>query len=89
MSAPWNFAGPEETELRLKDAGFDRVECWLESRTARPEEPQAFFEASMLAQIGTVLDPEQLAAFSDRMMEVMGSPDTFDYVRLNIVAERN
>ncbi len=89
MSAPWNFAGPEETELRLKDAGFDRAECWLERRTARPEEPQAFFEASMLAQIGEALDPGQLAAFSDRMMEVMGSPDTFDYVRLNIVAERN
>ncbi len=89
MSAPWNFAGPGETEVRLRDAGFDRTECWLESRTARPEEPQAFFEASMLAQIAEVLDPGQLAAFSDRMMEVMGSPDTFDYVRLNIVAERN
>lgn len=89
LGTPWNFAGPEETELRLKDAGFDRVWCWLESRTVRPEEPQAFFEASMLAQIAEVLDPELLAAFSDRMMEVMGAPDTFDYVRLNIVAERN
>ena len=88
LSNPWNFAGPEETELRLKGAGFERVECWLESRTARPEEPQAFLEASMLAQIGEALDPELFPALSDRMMEVMGSPDTFDYVRLNIVADR-
>ena len=85
---PWNFAGPEQTTERLRAAGFIRVECWLERRTARPEEPQAFLEASGLAPVREVLDADLFASFSDRMMEVMGRPEAFDYVRLNIVAER-
>lgn len=87
LADPWNFAGPEETEDRLRAAGFTRVECWLERTTARPEEPQAFLEASGLAQIRQVLDADLFASFSNRMMEVMRDPDTFHYVRLNIVAE--
>ena len=86
---PWNFAGAEQTRERLEAAGFTRAECWLERRTARPEEPQAFLEASGLAPIREVLDDRLFRSFSDRMMEVMEHPDTFEYVRLNIVAERN
>jgi trans-aconitate 2-methyltransferase len=88
FESPWNFAGPAETEARLKAAGFDEAECWLEEQTARPEEPRAFLQASMLAQIKELLDDEKFEAFTDRMMSEMGDPGTFQYVRLNIVAER-
>jgi trans-aconitate 2-methyltransferase len=30
MTPMWNFAGPEETEARLADAGFTGARCWLE-----------------------------------------------------------
>ncbi len=46
FSAPWNFAGPEETRERLEAAGFTEVEASLEERVAKPKEPQAFLEAS-------------------------------------------
>ncbi len=88
FESPWNFAGPEQTEVRLKAAGFGSAECWLERQTARPEEPRAFLQASTLAQVKELLDPDSLEAFTDRMMSEMGEPETFQYVRLNIVAER-
>jgi trans-aconitate 2-methyltransferase len=89
FESPWNFAGPEETEARLLAAGFDRAECWLEQQIARPEEPRAFLQASGLAPVRERLDPDTFEAFTDRMMSVMGQPTTFQYVRLNIIAERS
>jgi hypothetical protein len=32
--APWVFAAPQETERRLREAGFTAIRCWLE--TAQP-----------------------------------------------------
>lgn len=89
FESPWNFAGPDETEDRLLAAGFDEAECWLEEQVARPEEPRVFLQASGLARVREVLDPETFEAFTDQMMSVMGQPQTFQYVRLNIVAERS
>jgi trans-aconitate 2-methyltransferase len=89
FESPWNFAGPEETEDRLHAAGFSQAECWLEEQVARPAEPRAFLQASGLAQVGELLDPDAFEAFTDRMMAVMGQPETFQYVRLNIVAQRS
>jgi len=88
VESPWNFAGPDETEIRLIAAGFEDANCWLEERVAHPEEPQAFFEASTLAPIRDLLPNDQFQPFSDRMMEVMGQPESFNYVRLNIEARR-
>jgi trans-aconitate 2-methyltransferase len=89
FESPWNFAGPDETEARLLAAGFDEARCWLEEQIARPEEPRAFLQASGLAPVRELLDPEAFEAFTDRMMAVMGQPVTFQYVRLNIVARRS
>ena len=88
VESPWNFAGPDETEVRLIAAGFEEANCWLEERVAHPEEPQAFFEASTLAPVRDLLPNDLFQPFSDRMMEVMGQPDSFNYVRLNIEARR-
>lgn len=88
FTAPWNFAGPDETSRRLEAAGFTDIDCSLEERAARPKEPQAFLDASGLAPVRARLSPEMFSAFSDRMMEAMGQPETFQYVRLNIKARR-
>ena len=85
---PWNFAGPEETEIRLIDAGYEDVECWLEERVAHPEDPRGFFEASFLAPARQVLDDDQFTGYADRLMAEMGQPSTFNYVRLNMTAKR-
>jgi len=85
---PWNFAGPEETEIRLVEAGYEEVECWLEERIAHPEDPRGFFEASFLAPARQVLDPQQLTEYTDRLLREMGQPSSFNYVRLNMTAKR-
>jgi len=85
---PWNFAGPDETEISLIAAGFEDANCWLEERIAHPEDPQGFFEASTLAPLEKILPDALFQPFSDRMMEVMGNPESFNYVRLNIEARR-
>jgi trans-aconitate 2-methyltransferase len=85
---PWNFAGAEETAGRLENAGFAEVECSLEERVARPKDPRAFMQASGLAPVRQRMTPELFEQFTDRMMEVMGEPETFQYVRLNIKAMR-
>src|SRR3954466_13076516 len=33
---PWNFAGPAETEERLRAAGFSEARAWLYERPAHP-----------------------------------------------------
>lgn len=86
--APWNFAGPEETEVRLIEAGYENVECWLEERIARPEDPKGFFEASFLAPARQILEPGLLAEYRDRLLAELGQPASFNYVRLNMSAKR-
>jgi len=85
---PWNFAGPEETEMRLVDAGYEDVECWLEERVAHPEDPRGFFEASFLAPAREILDDAQFTEYTDRLLAEMGQPTSFNYVRLNMTAKR-
>jgi len=34
--SPWVFAGPQETERRLGEAGFTATRCWLEERPTDP-----------------------------------------------------
>ncbi len=85
---PWNFAGPEETEIRLIEAGYREVECWLEERVAHPEDPRGFFEASFLAPARGVLDEDQFTRYADRLLAELGQTSTFNYVRLNMTAKR-
>ena len=36
MTGMWNFAGAEETEARLRGAGFEPTRCWLEPKPVQP-----------------------------------------------------
>jgi trans-aconitate 2-methyltransferase len=84
--SPWTFAGPEETEVRLRDAGFVRSRCWLAERPTSPQDVGAFVRTSIL--------PAHLARLpadrGERIAEavVAGVTLPLDYVRLNVSAVR-
>ena len=82
---PWNYAGAEETEERLRRAGFAEVSCWLEPKSVMPEDPRAFVRTVCLVRHLDRLPPEVHGPFLDRVLERTG-PLTLDYVRLNITA---
>ncbi len=86
VAAMWNFAGPEETEARLRGAGFAEARCWLEPKPVTPEDPLKFtMTATMVPQLASL--PEELRLpFAEAVLEVSPRPLTLDYVRLNIDA---
>jgi trans-aconitate 2-methyltransferase len=79
---PWVYATGEETEERLRAAGFRDVRAWLEPWPVVPPEPRAFLATVCLR---TLPDAERDAAV-DRVLAELGDPPTLDYVRLNIDA---
>jgi trans-aconitate 2-methyltransferase len=87
-STMWNFAGPEETEARLRDAGLSEARCWLEPKPVTPEDPLRFtMTATMVPHLSRL--PEELRRpFAEAVLEASPKPLTLDYVRLNIEARR-
>jgi trans-aconitate 2-methyltransferase len=85
---PWNFAGPQETERRLRAAGFDDVRCWLQPSPVEPEEPRTFLRTVCLGPHLERLEPGEHDRFLDAVVARLGERPTLDYVRLNIVARR-
>ena len=73
----WLFARPEETEERLRGAGFTAARAWLEPKPARPADMETY-----LATVVFRLDPDP-AATAARVAPLI---DAVDYVRLNIEA---
>ncbi len=85
---PWNFAGPEPTEARLRAAGFEDVRCWLAPWPVEPDEPRAFLETVCLGPHLARLPADEHERFLDAVMARLGRRVVLDYVRLNIVARR-
>jgi trans-aconitate 2-methyltransferase len=86
MTVMWNFAGPEETEARLRNAGFAEARCWLEPKPVTPADPLRF---TMTVTLGPHLArlPEELRLpFAEAILAQSPQPLTLDYVRLNIEA---
>jgi trans-aconitate 2-methyltransferase len=79
---PWLYATAEETEQRLRAAGFRTARAWLEPSPVVPPEPREFLATVCLR---TVPDAER-EALVDRVLANLGDPPTLDYVRLNIDA---
>jgi trans-aconitate 2-methyltransferase len=88
ITSTWNFASPGDTEMRLRDAGFDQVRCWLEDRTAQPSDPRGYLESVCLGAHLDRLPADLRGAYVDAALEVVPRPFTLDYVRLNISARR-
>jgi trans-aconitate 2-methyltransferase len=82
--SPWTFAGPQETERRLREAGFTAIRCWLEDRPTHPKEVGAFVRTSILPAHLARLRGEQREAFASAV--VAGVRPPLDYVRLNVSA---
>jgi len=79
---PWLYATGEETEARLRAAGFREARAWLEPWPVVPPEPRTFLATVCLR---TVPDAEREDTI-DRVIANLGDPPTLDYVRLNLEA---
>ena len=86
-TGPWNFANPQDTERRLRAAGFAEARAWLQERPVTPDDPHAYLtEINLGAHLGRLPDALH-AGFIDDVIDVLGGPPiTIDYVRLNIDA---
>ena len=85
--ALWNFASPEETEPRLREAGFDDVRCWLQPKPVQPARPLEFISTVTLGPVLDQLPPEKRQPFAEAVIEREGKPLVLEYVRLNIEAD--
>src|SRR4051794_41127745 len=84
--SPWVFAGPEETEARLQQAGFSAIRCWLTERPTEPEDPDAFIRTSILPAHLDRLPEDRREQFAAAVVAAATLP--LDYVRLNVSAVR-
>jgi len=73
----WLYAGPEETEQRLRAAGFSAARAWLEPKPTVPGDMATFIETVILHE-----DPDRRA----NAERVAAQIDCIDYVRLNMEA---
>jgi trans-aconitate 2-methyltransferase len=85
-SGPWNFATPQETERRLRAAGFGAVRCWLAERPVAPDDPREYLRTINLGVHLERLPADLHEPFLDAVLERLGDRPTIDYVRLNIDA---
>jgi trans-aconitate 2-methyltransferase len=84
--SPWMFAGPQDTEHRLREAGFVAIRCWLEERPTYPEDVAAFVTTSILPAHLTRLPAQRRERFAAAVVAGVSLP--LDYVRLNASAVR-
>jgi trans-aconitate 2-methyltransferase len=88
MSIMWNFASPDETEERLRKAGFEDVSCWLEDKPVQPEHPYEFTTTVTMGPHLARLPEEKRRAFAEAVLELEDDPLVLHYVRLNMNASR-
>jgi trans-aconitate 2-methyltransferase len=84
--SPWVFASPQETDRRLKHAGFVGIRCWLEERLTYPKDVTAFVSTSILPAHLERLPLEKRREFADAVVRRVRLP--LAYVRLNVSALR-
>jgi len=82
----WNYAGAEQTEERLRAAGFTAIECWLQPWDVVPEEPAEFLRTICLGPYMDALPDELCDPFVAAVLAAEEQPLTMHYVRLNISA---
>lgn len=85
-----NFYTPEQTERRLREAGFVDAKCWLEEIPVVSDDPVGYLSTIILGQHRERLGTELGAQYVREVAKGLGYPGTvtFDYVRLNISARR-
>jgi trans-aconitate 2-methyltransferase len=88
VASSWNFASPDNTEFRLRGAGFTEVSCRLEERSVQPRDPRGYLESVCLGPHLDRLPEGRRGPFVAAVLEYETRPLTLDYVRLNISARR-
>ncbi|HYH53930.1 MAG TPA: methyltransferase domain-containing protein [Solirubrobacterales bacterium] len=83
---PWNYAAPEETEARLRAAGFEQVRCRLQPWDVLPPEPFEFLRTICLGPFLDPLPEELRRPFVEDVLAAEATPLRLRYVRLNIDA---
>lgn len=73
----WLYATPDDTERRLRDAGFTEARAWLEPKPTRVADMRAFLETVILHGQPDAAQTAERAA---------GELEVLDYVRLNMDA---
>lgn len=86
MPGAWNFATAEETERRLRAAGFAQARCWLEPKPVQPDRPLEFTSTVTLGPLLEQLPQELRRPFVDAILEESEQPLVLNYMRLNIEA---
>jgi trans-aconitate 2-methyltransferase len=84
--SPWEFAAPDVTERRLREAGFIGVRCWLQDRPTYPRDVGPFVRTSILAAHLQRLPESRREPFAAAVIAGLRPP--LDYVRLNVSAVR-
>jgi trans-aconitate 2-methyltransferase len=87
-TGPWNFAAPAETKERLRRAGFEEIETWLEPHPVVPEDAHEYLRTICLGYHLHALPEDLRDDFVAAVVERCGEPLELDYVRLNIDATR-
>jgi trans-aconitate 2-methyltransferase len=82
----WTFATPEETERRLRAAGFTGVWCWLTRVDVDPGDPAGYLRAICLGSFLARLPEGLREPFVAAALERLPDPLRIHYVRLNILA---
>jgi trans-aconitate 2-methyltransferase len=83
---PWNFATPQDTERRLRAAGFSAARAWLYERPVQPDEPLEFLTTVILGEHLQRLPEAERDGFARSVLERLQTPFVARYVRLNIEA---
>jgi trans-aconitate 2-methyltransferase len=84
----WTFPGPEETESRLRAAGFAEARAWLSPSAVTPEDPVAFLRSVPLRCHLDLLPAELHEPFVAEVLRRCGEPLRMDYRRLDMEARR-
>lgn len=74
LEEPWYYAGAEETEARLRDAGFGEVRCWLQPWEVIPPDPVEFMRTLILAPHLDCLPENLNDHFLADVLEATGEP---------------
>jgi trans-aconitate 2-methyltransferase len=83
---PWFYADAEETAERLRAAGFEQTETWLQPWDVVPSDPREFMRTLILKPHVDSLPPELHEQLLDEVEAAVGEPFSLRYVRLNISA---
>jgi len=85
---PWNFASAETTAERLREAGFENVETWLEPWSVAPPEPATYLRVVCLGHHLEALPSDLRERYVDDVLQACGEPVELAYVRLNMSARK-